>query len=98
MVKLSAMGVKEVQLHEPALVMWDSSETLAGMFKTAYSAVSVILVFVFFSKISEPLEHGAKKQKSSLKSPFHASDRQIMYISFPFDDLDHFKADIIPDL
>lgn len=34
--KLAATGVKEVQLHEPALVMWDSSKTLAAMFKKAY--------------------------------------------------------------
>lgn len=34
--KLAATGVKEVQLHEPALVMWDSSQTLAAMFKKAY--------------------------------------------------------------
>lgn len=39
--KLAGMGVKEVQLHEPALVMWDNSQTLAAMFKTAYSADSV---------------------------------------------------------
>lgn len=37
--KLAAMGVKEVQLHEPAVVMWDSSTTLAAMFKKAYFAV-----------------------------------------------------------
>lgn len=37
--KLAAMGVKEVQLHEPALVMWDSSTALAAMFKKAYFAV-----------------------------------------------------------
>lgn len=37
--KLAAMGVKEVQLHEPALVMWDSSVTLAAMFKKAYFTV-----------------------------------------------------------
>ncbi|CBN73953.1 5-methyltetrahydropteroyltriglutamate--homocysteine S-methyltransferase [Ectocarpus siliculosus] len=36
--KLAAMGVQEVQLHEPALVMWDSSKTLAAMFKKAYFA------------------------------------------------------------
>lgn len=39
--KLAATGVKEVQLHEPALVMWDSSKTLAAMFRTAYSADKV---------------------------------------------------------
>lgn len=36
--KLAAFGVQEVQLHEPALVMWDSSQALAAMFKTAYFA------------------------------------------------------------
>lgn len=30
------MGVTEVQLHEPALVMFDSSASLASMFRTAY--------------------------------------------------------------
>lgn len=34
--KLAATGVKEVQLHEPALVMWESSKNLADMFKKAY--------------------------------------------------------------
>lgn len=36
--KLASAGVKDVQLHEPALVMWDSSKPLAAMYKTAYSA------------------------------------------------------------
>ena len=35
------MGVKEVQIHEPALVLWDSSETLASMYGTAYSTDKV---------------------------------------------------------
>ncbi|CAN0105875.1 unnamed protein product [Ascophyllum nodosum] len=35
--ELATMGVKEVQIHEPALVLWDSSETLASMYGTAYS-------------------------------------------------------------
>lgn len=39
--KLASMGVREVQLHEPALVMWDSSKTLAAMFKKAYFADKV---------------------------------------------------------
>lgn len=41
--KLAATGVKEVQLHEPALVMWDSSETLAAMFKKAYCEVRGVM-------------------------------------------------------
>lgn len=45
--KLAAMGVREVQLHEPTLVMWDSSEALAAMFKTAYSADSVSLIYIY---------------------------------------------------
>lgn len=39
--KLASMGVQEIQLHEPALVMWDSSKTLAAMFKKAYFADKV---------------------------------------------------------
>lgn len=36
--KLVSLGVKEVQLHEPALVMWDANDSLSDMFSTAYSA------------------------------------------------------------
>lgn len=39
--KLAGMGVSEVQLHEPALVLWDSFLSLGDMFRTAYSASKV---------------------------------------------------------
>lgn len=43
------MGVTEVQLHEPALVMFDSSESLASMFRTAYGGdeASFATTYVF---------------------------------------------------
>lgn len=37
LVSLGNMGIKEVQVHEPALVLWDSSDSLASMYATAYS-------------------------------------------------------------
>lgn len=43
MAKLAAEGVTEVQLHEPALVMWDSSESLCEMYRMAYSSGDVSL-------------------------------------------------------
>lgn len=53
--KLAATGVKEVQLHEPALVMWDSSETLVAMFKKAYFSdrVSEELNMKYISSLAE---------------------------------------------
>ncbi|CAN0165448.1 unnamed protein product, partial [Scytosiphon promiscuus] len=73
--KLAAMGVKEVQLHEPALVMWDSSKHVAAMFQKAYfsdkacpmlpSGVKVNLV-TFFEDV------GAEAYQWATSLPFSA--------------------------